>query len=147
MVAKIREGEAEREQFVFAVVRGDMDVNETKLANAVRAKELRPAREEEILATGATPWSKARGLTDRDGVRLVDAMAEAGLDDEDPQPWLGPDAIRCFVASATKIIMPAFGSLTGGLDAHHPEILRSVGGSAAALVPLSDRLLRVPLAA
>jgi DNA ligase-associated metallophosphoesterase len=54
---------------------------------------------------------------------------------------------RCFVASATKIIMPAFGSLTGGLDAHHPEILGSVGGQASALVPVSDRLLRFPLAA
>jgi len=54
---------------------------------------------------------------------------------------------RCFVTSARKIIMPAFGSLTGGLDAHHPEILGSVGGQAAALVPVSDRLLRFPLAA
>jgi DNA ligase-associated metallophosphoesterase len=54
---------------------------------------------------------------------------------------------RCFVVSPTKVIMPAFGSLTGGLDAHHPEILRSVGGNAAALVPVSDRLLRFPLAA
>jgi DNA ligase-associated metallophosphoesterase len=54
---------------------------------------------------------------------------------------------RCFVTSATKIIMPAFGSLTGGLDAHHPEILGSVGSNAAALVPVSDRLLRFPLAA
>ncbi|HEX8839363.1 MAG TPA: ligase-associated DNA damage response endonuclease PdeM [Sphingomicrobium sp.] len=54
---------------------------------------------------------------------------------------------RCFVASPSKIIMPAFGSLTGGLDAHHPEILGSVGGNAAALVPVSDRLLRFPLAA
>src|SRR6478735_7832817 len=54
---------------------------------------------------------------------------------------------RCFVTSATKMIMPAFGSLTGGLDAHHPEILGSVGGKAAALVPVSDRLLRFPLAA
>ena len=54
---------------------------------------------------------------------------------------------RCFVKSANKIIMPAFGSLTGGLDAHHPEILRSVGTGAAALVPVSDRLLRFPLAA
>ena len=54
---------------------------------------------------------------------------------------------RCFVTSATKLIMPAFGALTGGLDARHPEILRSVGGSAAALVPVSDRLLRFPLAA
>jgi len=54
---------------------------------------------------------------------------------------------RCFVLSATKIIMPAFGALTGGLDAHHPEIMRSVGTKAAALVPVSDRLLRFPLAA
>jgi DNA ligase-associated metallophosphoesterase len=54
---------------------------------------------------------------------------------------------RCFVLSATKLIMPAFGSLTGGLDAHHPEILKSVGEHAAALVPVSDRLLRFPLAA
>jgi len=54
---------------------------------------------------------------------------------------------RCFVASAAKIIMPAFGSLTGGLDAHHPEIIGQVGAKAAALVPVSDRLLRFPLAA
>jgi DNA ligase-associated metallophosphoesterase len=54
---------------------------------------------------------------------------------------------RCFVLSASKIIMPAFGALTGGLDARHPEIMRSVGTNAAALVPVSDRLLRFPLAA
>jgi len=54
---------------------------------------------------------------------------------------------RCFVASRTKLILPAFGSLTGGLDAHHPEIMKSVGNDAAALVPVSDRLLRFPLAA
>ena len=54
---------------------------------------------------------------------------------------------RCFVSSPTKIIMPAFGSLTGGLDAHHPEIMNHVGGKAAALVPVSDRLLKFPLAA
>ena len=54
---------------------------------------------------------------------------------------------RCFVVSSSKMIMPAFGSLTGGLDARHPEIIGSVGTSAAALVPVSDRLLRFPLAA
>ena len=54
---------------------------------------------------------------------------------------------RCFVASESKLIMPAFGSLTGGLDAAHPEILRHVGGPAAALVPVADRLLRFPIAA
>jgi hypothetical protein len=54
---------------------------------------------------------------------------------------------RCFVVSTAKMILPAFGSLTGGLDAHHPEILGSVGRDAAALVPVSNRLLRFPLAA
>ena len=54
---------------------------------------------------------------------------------------------RCFVQSPTKLILPAFGSLTGGLDAAHPAILGQVGRDAAALVPLNDRLLRFPLAA
>jgi prolyl-tRNA synthetase len=43
------------ERFVFAVVRGDMEVNETKLARAVNAVRLRPATEEEIRAAGAVP--------------------------------------------------------------------------------------------
>ncbi|MBC7986774.1 MAG: ligase-associated DNA damage response endonuclease PdeM [Sphingomonadaceae bacterium] len=54
---------------------------------------------------------------------------------------------RCFVATRTKLILPAFGALTGGLDATHPEIVRAVGANAEALVPLDDRLLRFPLAA
>lgn len=54
---------------------------------------------------------------------------------------------RCFVASDRKLILPAFGSLTGGLDAGHPEIVRQVGERASALVPLSDRMLRFPIAA
>ena len=54
---------------------------------------------------------------------------------------------RCFVATPAKLILPAFGALTGGLDASHPEIVRAVGPSAEALVPLNDRLLRFPLAA
>lgn len=54
---------------------------------------------------------------------------------------------RCFVASERKLVLPAFGALTGGLDASHPEIVRAVGPDAQALVPLPDRLLRFPLAA
>lgn len=54
---------------------------------------------------------------------------------------------RCFVATETKLILPAFGSLTGGLDAHHPEIVKAVGEGAQALVPVQDRLLRFPIAA
>ena len=56
-------------------------------------------------------------------------------------------ARRCFVATERKIILPAFGSLTGGLDADHPEIVRAVGRGAEALVPVEDRLLRFPIAA
>ncbi|HEY3344366.1 MAG TPA: proline--tRNA ligase [Anaerolineaceae bacterium] len=55
MVATVPEGRALREQFVFAVVRGDMEINETKLANAVKARDLRPATEAEIRAVGAVP--------------------------------------------------------------------------------------------
>jgi DNA ligase-associated metallophosphoesterase len=56
-------------------------------------------------------------------------------------------ARRCFVATEKKLILPAFGALTGGLDATHPEIARAVGTSAEALIPVNDRLLRFPLAA
>ncbi len=45
----------EAEFFVFAVIRGDMDVNETKLRQAVKSKSLRPATEDEIRAIGAEP--------------------------------------------------------------------------------------------
>lgn len=51
----------------------------------------------------------------------------------------------CFVAGATKMILPAFGALTGGLDADHPVIRNLVGEGGEALVPLQDRLLRFPL--
>ena len=54
---------------------------------------------------------------------------------------------RCFVATGTKLILPAFGALTGGLDVDHPEIVRAVGKPAQALVPVENRLLRFPIAA
>ncbi len=55
LVARLlRDGE-ERDQFVLAVVRGDMELNETKLTNALQARELRPAHEDEIRAVGAEP--------------------------------------------------------------------------------------------
>jgi prolyl-tRNA synthetase len=43
------------QKLVFAVVRGDMDLNETKLANAVKAKDLRVAQDHEIKSIGAVP--------------------------------------------------------------------------------------------
>lgn len=56
-------------------------------------------------------------------------------------------ARRCFVHTDRKLILPAFGALTGGLDAADPAIVRAVGRPAQALVPTPDRLLKFPLAA
>ena len=55
MVASIIQGIETIDRLVFAIVRGDMDLNETKLTNALTAKELRPALESEISAVGAVP--------------------------------------------------------------------------------------------
>ncbi|MGH2523440.1 MAG: proline--tRNA ligase [Anaerolineales bacterium] len=73
VVATLAEGDRDLERFVFAVVRGDMEVNETKLANAVKAKELRPAREDEIRAAGATPgYASPIGLNTGRVLAVVD---------------------------------------------------------------------------
>ncbi len=68
----------EREQFVFAVVRGDMELNETKLANALQARDLRPAHEAEIRAMGAEPgYASPLGLDLRDALVVVDDLIPA----------------------------------------------------------------------
>lgn len=65
VVATVPEGQERTSKFVFAVVRGDMDVNETKLANVLNAIELRPAHEEEIRQMGAIPgYASPIGLKD-----------------------------------------------------------------------------------
>jgi prolyl-tRNA synthetase len=59
------------ETFVFSVLRGDMELNETKLTNAIKARRLRPAVTEEILAIGAEPgYGSPLGIR-RDRVLLV----------------------------------------------------------------------------
>ncbi len=55
MIATVAEEEGDVDKFVLAILRGDMELNETKLVNAVKAKELRPATEEEIRAKGIEP--------------------------------------------------------------------------------------------
>jgi DNA ligase-associated metallophosphoesterase len=122
--------------------------------------------------TGALDWTwilgnHDPGFADHCGGRLMEEAEIGGIilrheaRRDDPRPEISGHyhpklrleirgrrvSRRCFVASPSKLILPAFGSLTGGLDASHPEILRQVGSDAAALVPVSDRLLRFPLAA
>lgn len=58
-----------REGLIFTVVRGDMEVNETKVANMAKAAELRPATDEEIRASGAVPgYASPVGLK---GVKVI----------------------------------------------------------------------------
>jgi DNA ligase-associated metallophosphoesterase len=133
-----------------------------------------PASARELLSslTAELDWSwivgnHDPGFADHCGGRLEDELEVAGIvlrheaQREDPRPEISGHfhpkyrlnlkgrhvSRRCFVASPSKLILPAFGSLTGGLDARHPEIIGHVGEDAAALVPVSDRLLRFPLAA
>ena len=56
-------------EFIFAVIRGDLDVNETKLRNLLGGAEFGPATDAEIVAIGAVPgYASPRGLT---GVRVI----------------------------------------------------------------------------
>jgi prolyl-tRNA synthetase len=69
------ESDTEREQCVFAVVRGDMELNETKLVNAVGARELRPAHEDEIRAIGAEPgYASPIGIDGSQALIVVDRL-------------------------------------------------------------------------
>jgi len=77
MIATVSDGVSFRDLFVFTVVRGDLEVNEAKLANAISAAgkgaviAFRPATEEEIRAIGAEPgYASPVGLADAPG-RLV----------------------------------------------------------------------------
>ena len=133
-----------------------------------------PARARELLTalTSATRWTWITGnhdpgIADHCGGDVVDEAEVDGLllrheaDPAELRPELSGHfhpklrithrgrlvARRCFVATERKLILPAFGALTGGLDPGHPEIVRAVGSSAEALVPVADRLLRFPVAA
>lgn len=53
----------------------------------------------------------------------------------------------CAVASDTRLVLPAFGALTGGMDAAHPDLLAALQPASAidALVPAAGRVARFPL--
>lgn len=65
-------------RFVVAVVRGDMQLNETKLSNVVKAAELRPMTTEEIVAIGCVPgYASPIGVGDRAIVVVDELVAES----------------------------------------------------------------------
>ena len=68
---------ADREdRLIVAIVRGDDDVEETKLTNALRARDLRPAREEEIRAAGMVP-GYASPIGTKGATVIVDELVAA----------------------------------------------------------------------
>jgi prolyl-tRNA synthetase len=73
MMGLFPEGTDKVEKFIFAIVRGDMEINETKLANAVKASELRAATDEEIKAVGAVP-GYASPVAIKDALIVVDDL-------------------------------------------------------------------------
>ena len=120
--------------------------------------------------TAATRWTWITGnhdpaINDRCGGEVADEVVVDGIvlrheaDPKETRPELSGHfhpklrvrgrqvARRCFVATPTKLVLPAFGSLTGGLDVDHPALRRAIGAGAQALVPVEDRMLRFPVAA
>ncbi len=71
LVAVLPEDDTARDQFVFCVLRGDMELNETKLVNALNALQLRPATEAEIRHVGAEPGYGSPVDIKREEVLLV----------------------------------------------------------------------------
>jgi uncharacterized protein len=51
----------------------------------------------------------------------------------------------CFVHATNRLILPAFGALTGGLDVHDPALAAFHHADALALVVTDKRLLSVPI--
>ncbi len=65
---------AGREELAFVVIRGDLEVNETKLINVLGVEALRPATDDEIRAVGAEPgYASPVGLPARqdDGAGIL----------------------------------------------------------------------------
>ncbi len=120
--------------------------------------------------TRATDWVWVAGNHDKGAVRegtLVDELSIAGLllrhearaGETRPElsghwhPRLkitarGRRIVRpCWVASARKLILPAFGALTGGMDAADPAIIGVMQPARAvdAVLGVQGRLVRLPL--
>ena len=51
----------------------------------------------------------------------------------------------CFVACSQRLILPAFGALTGGMDADDPVILSFMGNEPCAIIATESRALRFDL--
>ncbi len=68
----------EKDKLIVALIRGDLDVEESKLANAARANSIRPAHEEEITVHGIVPgYGSAIGAKGDIMVIVDDSVAKS----------------------------------------------------------------------
>jgi prolyl-tRNA synthetase len=82
LIAEIPEGNTLKGKFIFAITRGDMELNETKLVNVLKASHIRPALEVEIEGIGAVPGyaspiNLAKNRMGMDVVTVVDDLIPA----------------------------------------------------------------------
>jgi prolyl-tRNA synthetase len=116
-------------RFVFVVIRGDLDVNEVKLANALGGAMLRPATDDEIRAVGAVPgYASPIGVGDA-ALVVADRSARMGANfvagaNEDGYHLTGVNVPRDFEPDLEVDIAEAFdGAICGrcGQGALHVE--------------------------
>ena len=117
--------------------------------------------------TGSVEWVWVRGNHDPDppaglGGRAVAELSVAGLlfrhapcgETGEVAGHLHPKArlvgtrLRlsrpCYVSDGLRLVLPAFGSYTGGLDVMHPAIAGLFPGGFAAMLLGAERVFRVP---
>jgi len=115
----VAERQGERDQFVFVVIRGDLEVNEVKLANALDGAALRPATDDEIRAVGAVPgYASPIGLGDA-ALVVADRSARMGANfvagaNEDGYHLTGVNVPRDFEPDLEVDIAEAFDGATCG---------------------------------
>jgi prolyl-tRNA synthetase len=117
-------------EFVFAVIRGDLEINEVKLINALGGGELRPATDDEIRTAGAVP-----GYASPLGLQGITIMADqsvrcganfvAGANDEGYH-LTGVNVPRDFDPPLADIADAVEGAICGRCEAGHLHIERVI---------------------
>ncbi len=115
----VRERPGQPGEFVFGVIRGDLEVNEIKLINALGGGLLRPATDDEIRAVGAVPgYASPLGLGP--GVTVVaDRSVRAGANfvagaNDEGYHLTGVNVPRDFDPALVADIAEAFDGATCG---------------------------------
>ena len=119
LIATTQKGDQTEEKFVIALVRGDLDVNETKLATAAGALALRPALAEEIVSRGISP-GYGSPIGAKNVTVIADDSVEAGVNlvagaNEDEYHYINVNIGRDFSAD----IIADIASATGGFKCAH----------------------------